>query len=74
MDKNRSEKKLDIIMIIVGVVCLAVFAASLGNSIRLAKLENKKVSGISEITVPDVPDVKTERAYGVVSAAEWSAY
>ena len=74
VDKNRSEKKLDIIMIIVGVVCLAVFAASLGNSIRLAKLENKKVSGISEITVPDVPDVKTERAYGVVSAAEWSAY
>ena len=58
----------------IGAVAVLLIIASLGNEIRLAGLERKKVSKISEIAVPEVPDVKTERAYGVVSAAEWSAY
>ena len=71
---KKTYSKTDICMMILGVIVVVLIAASLGNSIRLAKLESKKVSKVSEIKIPEVPNVTTERAYGVVSAAEWSAY
>ena len=70
---NKVNKK-EWYMWVLGLALLLVVAASLGNTIKLTLLENKKVSSIAEIQIPEVPDVKTERAYGVVSAEEWSAY
>ena len=68
---DKRTKNKDVLMWFIGAVAVLLIIASLGNEIRLAGLERKKVSKISEIAVPEVPDVKTERAYGVVSAAEW---
>ena len=67
-------KKRDILMYITGAVLLVVLVLSLRDTAREMMFDSKKVSSISEIEVPTVPDVKTERAYGVVSAAEWSSY
>ena len=71
MDK---EKRTDLIMKILGLILLVVFVASMVDTAKLAKMESKKVARISDIKVPQVPAVTTERAYGVVSAAEWSKY
>ena len=68
------KKNLDPLMIVLSVVMLAVFAASIYTSGSAIAREGKHVGSIAEITVPDVPDVTTQRAYGVVSAEEWSPY
>ena len=71
---NKKEKYTDLIMKLLGVVLLAVFVVSMVGTAQEARREAKKVAKISEITIPEVPAVTTERAYGVVSAAEWSKY
>ena len=70
----KSNKNTELFAKLLGLVVLVAFAVSLGNTIKLTKMEAKKVGSISEITVPAVPDVKTQRPTGVVSAQEWSAY
>ena len=70
----NNRKNTDLLMKLLGLVVLIAFAVSIGSTIKQTKLEQKKVGSISEITVPAVPDVKTQRPTGVVSAEEWSAY
>ncbi len=68
------QKRRDILMRIIGVALLIVVAFSIRDTAREMMFESKKVGSIAEIEVPAVPDVKTDRDYGVVSAAEWSSY
>ncbi len=69
--KNR---KLDALMLALGAVLLVVFAASTYSYGRAQVMAGKRVGSISEIAVPEVPEVTTDRLNGVVSAQEWSAY
>ncbi|MDO4961314.1 MAG: ammonia-forming cytochrome c nitrite reductase subunit c552 [Eubacteriales bacterium] len=66
--------KLDIFMTGVTAVTAVVFCVS----VYLTGVDNvrasRKVASISEITVPEVPAVSTNRPTGVVSAEEWSSY
>ena len=71
---DNKNKKKEWFMWLLGLVLVLVLIASVGNEVRLSIREGKKVAKISEIKVPEVPAVTTERPYGVVSAAEWSAY
>jgi len=69
--KNKS---LDVCMAVLGVVLLVIFGASAYTTGHAQVLADKKVGSISEINVPDVPSVTTDRLNGVVSAAEWEKY
>ncbi len=69
--KNRS---LDICMSILGVILLVIFGASTYVTGHTQMLADKKVGSISEIKVPEVPAVTTDRLNDVISAEEWSAY
>jgi len=67
-------KKQDTLMYLLGVALLIVTVFSVRDTVIENVFESKKVGSISEITVPEVPDVTTERAFGVVSAEEWAPY
>ena len=60
------------------IALMAVFFGSLARFSTDYRAEQRKaanaVTSIAEIEVPAVPDVTTDRANGVVSAAEWAAY
>lgn len=68
------KKNLDPLMTVLSVVLLVVFAASIYTTGSSLVREGKRVGSIADIVVPDVPEVTTERAYGVVSAEEWSSH
>ncbi len=63
---------------VLGVIVLAFFAGSMiRGSIDFQKQQlfaSKKVGSISEIVVPEVPDVKASQASGVITAEEWAPY
>ena len=66
--------KLDIYMTVLGVILLVIFGASAYVTGRAQIMESKKVGSIAEISVPEVPEVTTDRLNNVVSAAEWEPY
>ena len=66
--------KLDIYMAVLGVILLVIFGASAYVTGRAQIMESKKVGSIAEISVPEVPEVTTDRLNNVVSAAEWEPY
>ncbi len=70
MDK----KKRDALMWLIGAALLVAIVFSVRDTAREMMFESKRVGSIAEIEIPAVPDVKTDRDYGVVSAAEWSSY
>ncbi len=67
-------KGLDVCMAVLGVLLLVIFGASAYVTGHAQAMADKKVGSISEIKVPEVPSVTTDRLNGVVSAGEWSAY
>ena len=67
-------KGLDVCMAVLGVILLVIFGASAYVTGHAQAMADKKVGSISEIKVPEVPSVTTDRLNGVVSAGEWSAY
>ena len=69
--KNKS---LDICMAVLGIVLLVIFGASAYVTGHTQVMESKKVGSISEISIPEVPEVTTDRLNGVVSAAEWESH
>ena len=73
---NKQENKW--IWPVLGIALLALFLGSLFSFSRDFQRENlfasKAVTAISEIAVPEVPDVTPSRANGVVTAAEWASY
>lgn len=69
--KNKS---LDICMVVLGIVLLVIFGASAYVTGHTQVMESKKVGSISEISIPEVPEVTTDRLNGVVSAAEWESH
>ncbi len=75
MNKKQENKYL---WPVLGIALLALFLGSLYSSSKDFQRENlfasKAVTAISEIGVPEVPDVTPSRANGVVTAAEWAAY
>lgn len=73
-DGKMKNKKLDALMLALGVIMVAVFVASILITGQASVRESKKVGSIADIAVPAVPDVTTDRPSGVVSAQEWSAH
>ena len=69
--KNKS---LDTCMAVLGIVLLVIFGASAYVTGHTQVMESKKVGSISEISIPEVPEVTTDRLNGVVSAAEWESH
>ena len=67
-------KNLDICMAVLGIVLLVIFGASAYVTGHTQVMESKKVGSISEISVPEVPDVTTDRLNGVISAEEWASH
>ena len=75
MNKKQENKYL---WPVLGIALLALFLGSLYSSGKDFQRENlfasKAVSAISEIDVPEVPNVTPSRDNGVVTAAEWASY
>ena len=73
---NKSENKY--LWPVLFIALMGVFFGSLARFSTDYRAEQRKaanaVTSIAEIEVPAVPDVTTDRANGVVSAAEWAAY
>ena len=67
-------KSLDACMAVLGVLLLVIFGASAYVTGHAQVLADKKVGSIAEISVPEVPQLTTDRLNGVVSAAEWEPY
>ena len=69
-----NNKKLDSFMAVLCVVMAVVLVGSVFLTGRAQVMAGKRVGSIAEISVPAVPEVTTDRAYGVISAKEWSAH
>jgi len=71
-------KNEKIIMPFIGIALAAVFIGSVvTDSLATQKnllFESKKVTSISEIAIPAVPDIKPENDLGVVTAEQWAPY
>lgn len=64
----------DTLMTCLTVLSVAACVVSLYQSGVKTIKDSRKVSSISEITVPEVPQISTSRPYNVISAEEWSSY
>lgn len=70
----KKNKKLDIMAIAAGVITVAVLVTSVASCGMDAIKLSKRVSSISDIKVPEVPNVTTNRKTGVISVDEWKSY
>lgn len=67
-------KKIDWIAIVAGILIVVVFVGSMVADGKANAIARKKVNSIAEISIPEVPNVTTDRKTGVITAEEWAAY
>ena len=74
MENKQKKTKIDWALVVLGILVIAVFIVSIYSDGKAKLREAKRVSFISEIEIPEVPDITTDRKTGVITAEEWKAY